>query len=210
MTRKRSHSSTLWLQRRKKDPFVQKARQEGWRARSAFKLIEIQKKHVLFKKKSTVLDLGAAPGGWSEVVASFVSEGRIVAVDRLAMDPLSGVTIVQADLEDHNVQQIILEALEHKAHVVLSDAAPNTIGHPATDHLRMMALLERIWLCAQNLLHEGGSFVCKGWKGSEWSAFVKAQRTVFRTVHVMKPQSSQKESREEYLICKGFLPKMLT
>ena len=186
---------------------MQKARQEGWRARSAFKLIEIQEKHSLFKKKSTVLDLGAAPGGWSEVVVSFVPEGRIVAVDRLAMDPLPGVVVVQADLEEQGAQERIREALEHKAHVVLSDAAPNTIGHPATDHLRMMGLVELIWHFAQGLLHEGGSFVCKGWKGSEWSGFVKMLRASFQTVGVMKPASSQKESREEYVICKGFLPK---
>ena len=204
MTRKRSHSSTRWLQRRQKDPFVHRARQEGWRARSAFKLIEIQEKHTLFKKKNTVLDLGAAPGGWCEVVASFVPDGRIVAVDRLDMDPLPGVTVVQADLEDVNVQSLIMEAMEHKAHVVLSDAAPNTVGHPATDHLRMMGLVEKIWSCAQGLLHEGGHFVCKGWKGSEWSDFVRTLREEFQAVHTMKPRSSQKESREEYVVCKGF------
>ena len=181
-----------------------RAKKEGWRARSAFKLIEIQDKHALLKKKSTVLDLGAAPGGWCEVITTYVSEGHVVGVDRLPMDPLPCVTVVQADLETESAEALIREALRHKAHVVLSDAAPNTVGHSSTDHLRMMALVEIIWHYAQMFLHNGGHFVCKGWKGHEWSGFVKKIKPYFEKTTLMKPDSSQKESREEYVIGKTF------
>jgi len=206
MPKKRTHSSTLWLQRHSRDPYVKQAKKEGWRARSAYKLIELNERYRVFKKKSTVLELGAAPGGWSEVLAMLVPAGHIVAVDRLPMDPIEGVVVVQKDLEDEDALDVIQEALCHKAHVIVSDAAPNTIGHPSTDHLRMMGLLEVIWQYVERFLHKGGAFVCKGWQGSEWGDFVLRMKKNFGAVHLVKPPSSQKQSRETYLVCQNFLP----
>jgi len=202
---RRTQSSQRWLQRWLKDPYVLRARKEGWRARSAFKLLEIEEKHKILKGKRRILELGSAPGGWTEVVRHITPTSFIVAVDRLEMDPIEGALCLQADLSSEEGWDKVRSALsDQKADVVLSDAAPNTIGHASTDHIRMMVLVEKIWQCSQSFLDDGGVFVCKGWQGHEWSVFVKSLQKYFIKTSLMKPPSSQKESREVFFIGQGY------
>ncbi len=205
MTKKRTVSSQNWLKRWHQDPYVKKAKQEGFRARSAYKIIEINEKYNIFKPKGSILEIGAAPGGWTEAIIQVAPESCIVALDRLEMAPIQGVTILQGDIETLECFELIQKTVgSEKVDAVVSDAAPNTIGHPSTDHLRLMAIVESVWGCAQSLLKQGGNFVCKGWQGNDWGLFVAELRKCFNKVHHIKPPSSQKGSREVFVVALGY------
>ncbi len=198
-----SEITKRWLKRQDRDPFVHQARAEGFRSRAVYKLQEIQQKYGFLRSGTVVLDLGAAPGSWTQWC---VHQGcHVVAVDRLPMDPLPGATVVCADLQDDSAQAVIREALGGRIpQVILSDMAPNTTGHRATDHLQVMALCDLVLSWALMMLPVGGCMVIKSFDGSETQAFLKACRRDFDRVSRYKPSASRKESSEFYIIAQGF------
>lgn len=210
--RGRKVSSQLWLKRQLNDPFVRAARAAGYRSRAAWKLRQIDDRYRLLRPGGRVIDVGAAPGGWTQVAverclagqAAGEGSGRILAVDRLEMNPVPGAIILQLDFLDPNAEAMIAAALGGPASVVLSDLAPATSGHRATDHLRSMALSEAALELALKVLEEGGSFVVKILQGSDEKPFVHAVRARFRAVHYVKPSASRKESAETYIVATGF------
>jgi 23S rRNA (uridine2552-2'-O)-methyltransferase len=201
----RTNASQRWLERQLNDPYVRAAQQRGLRSRAAFKLIEIDEKHGLLRPGARVLDLGAAPGGWTQVAAERAGPGgRVVAVDLLPMDPVPGVTIIRGDFQDEAVAAAALAALGGTADLVLSDMAPNTTGHNATDHLRIMALAELALDTALAALSPGGSFVAKVFQGGSERALLDALKRGFRGVRHVKPPASRKDSSELYVVATGF------
>ena len=201
----RDASSTRWLERQLNDPYVREAKAKGMRSRAAFKLIELDRKFHFLKKGATVLDLGAAPGGWSQVAAGRVGTGgRVVAIDLLEIAPIAGVEILQGDLREADVVQC-LEALPGgKADVVLSDMAAPTTGHRATDHLRTVALFEAALDLAERALKPGGIFVGKVFQGGAAGDLLARIKQHFRDVKHVKPPASRAESVELYLVASGF------
>ena len=189
-------SSKEWLRRHVGDPYVRKARQEGYRSRAAYKLLELDQKHSLFKPGMTVLDLGAAPGGWSQVAAQKVMPGgRVVAIDVLEMAPISGVTIIKGDFRQVSI--------ENRADVVLSDVSPNLSGIPNVDQARLLELgLSAIQLCAK-LLKRDGVFVVKAFHGEAFDELRERLAAVFTKVKVAKPSASRGESAETYVVARG-------
>jgi 23S rRNA (uridine2552-2'-O)-methyltransferase len=198
-----SEITNRWLKRQDRDPFVHQAKAEGFRSRAVYKLQDIQQKYRFLHAGTVVLDLGAAPGSWTQWC---VHQGcHVVAVDRLPMDPLSGATVVCADLQDDSAQTVIQEALGGRVpQVILSDMAPNTTGHRATDHLQVMALCDLVLSWALMMLPVGGCMVIKSFDGSETQDFLKACRRDFDRVSRYKPDASRKESSEFYIIAQGF------
>jgi len=192
-------SSKEWLRRHVSDPYVRKARQEGYRSRAAYKLLELDQKHSLFKPGMTVLDLGAAPGGWSQVAAQKVMPGgRVVAIDVLEMAPISGVTIIKGDFRQVSI--------ENRADVVLSDVSPNLSGIPNVDQARLLELgLSAIQLCAK-LLKRDGVFVVKAFHGEAFDELRERLAAVFTKVKVAKPSASRGESAETYVVARGLRP----
>lgn len=192
-------SSKEWLRRHVSDPYVRKARQEGYRSRAAYKLLEIDQKHSLFKPGMTVLDLGAAPGGWSQVAAQKVKPGgRVIAVDVLEMAPISGVTIMKGDFRELSI--------ESRADVVLSDVSPNLSGIPNVDQARLLELaLAAIEVCAK-LLKRDGVFVVKAFHGEAFDELRERLEAVFNKVKVVKPSASRGESAETYVVARGLRP----
>lgn len=204
-------SSHQWLLRQINDPFVEKAKKEGWRCRAVFKIIEIDEKFHLFKKGKIVVDLGAAPGGWSEYVVTKVGQGNIVAIDLLEMQPITGVKFFQQDFLKDDAPQKIIATLKTiarnesgKCDVVISDMAANTTGNAQVDHLRIMALLEDALNLAAQILKEDGAFVGKIFQGGSSDEIVKKLRANFSSVKYFKPNSSRKDSSETYLVALGF------
>ena len=189
-------SSKEWLRRHVSDPYVQKARKEGYRSRAAYKLIEIDQKEKLFRPGQTVLDLGAAPGGWSQVAAQKVtSSGRVIAIDVLEMAPISGVTVLRSDFRQ--------AAPEEKMDIVLSDVSPNLSGIPNVDQARLLELaLAAIELCAK-VLKRDGVFVVKAFHGEAFDELRRRLNAVFKTVKVVKPSASRGESAETYVVARG-------
>ncbi|HTT82736.1 MAG TPA: RlmE family RNA methyltransferase [Rhizomicrobium sp.] len=203
----RGASSTRWLARQLNDPYVREAKAKGYRSRAAFKLVELDEKFHFLKKGALVLDLGAAPGGWSQVAAARVGEsGRVVAADILEMTPVAGVNAVQADLLDPETPARLIEALDGKADVVLSDMAAPTTGHRATDHLRTTALFEAALEMAEQVLKPGGTFVGKVFQGGAAGDLLARVKQRFRDVRHVKPPASRAESVELYLVATGFKP----
>lgn len=200
--RKRKSGSTRWLQRQLNDPYVEEARKQGYRSRAAFKLIEIDKKLKLLKPGMKVLDLGAAPGGWSQVAAEKGCE--IVALDLLAMDPVPGVHFIQMDFLDDAAPDVLKEALAGPADLVLSDIAPNTTGHKQTDHLRIMAAVEAAYYFATEVLKPGGTFIAKVFQGGAQNTLLAQMKKDFSKIRHIKPPASRKESSEQYLVASGF------
>jgi 23S rRNA (uridine2552-2'-O)-methyltransferase len=201
----RKLSSQRWLERQLNDPYVRAAKQEGWRSRAAFKLIELDAKFHFLKKGARVLDLGAAPGGWSQVAAKRIGEGgRIVAADILEIEPLAGVTVLQCDLLDPEAPARLKEALGGPADVVLTDMAAPTTGHRATDHLRTVALFEAALDVAEDVLKPGGAFVGKVFQGGASGDLLARVKRLFRDVKHVKPPASRSESVELYLVATGF------
>lgn len=207
--RGRKISSTLWLQRQLNDPYVAKARAEGYRSRAAFKLSEMNDKHKFLKPGMRVVDLGCAPGGWLQVAAKAVKSTSdnptIVGIDYLGMGPIPGTIILEKDFTDEDAPQMLIDALGgHKADVVLSDMAAPTTGHRATDHLRIIALVEIAAEFAIETLKPGGTFVAKVLKGgTEHQLLSELKRNFSSTFHA-KPPASRPDSAESYLIAKGF------
>jgi 23S rRNA (uridine2552-2'-O)-methyltransferase len=204
----RSLSSKLWLERQLNDPYVARARREGLRARAAYKLIEIDDKYRLLKSGARVVDLGAAPGGWSEVAAKRVGlaqgRGRVVAIDLLEMAPLAGVDCIRRDFLDPRAPDEIKALLGGPADVVLSDMAANATGHRKTDHLKIMALAEAAAQFAREVLAPGGAFLCKVLQGGTEGTLLAALKRDFAAVKHVKPAASRTDSAELYLLATGF------
>lgn len=205
--RRRDPASTRWLQRQLNDPYVQAAKARGFRSRAAFKLIELDDRFRLIRKGARVLDLGAAPGGWTQVAVERAGpSGTVVGVDLLPAEPVAGATILQGDLADPAVAEAAVAALGGRADLVLSDMAPNTVGHAATDHLRIMALAEVATEVALAVLAPGGAFVCKVFQGGSERELLAMLKRRFREVRHAKPAASRKESAETYVVAQGFRP----
>ncbi len=205
----RKIGSTLWLQRQLNDPYVAKAKAEGYRSRAAYKLIELNERYKLLHKGQRVVDLGAAPGGWSIVAAQIVGttaeEPRVVGIDFLDMDPIEGVILLKKDFNDADAPDALIEALGgHKPDVVLSDMAAPTTGHRATDHLRIMQLVELAADFAINVLAPGGTFVAKVFQGGTEHELLHTLKRHFTTTLHAKPPASRQGSAESYLVAKGF------
>ena len=201
----RSLSSKLWLQRQLNDPYVARAKREGYRSRSAFKLSEIDDKAHVLKKGARVIDLGAAPGGWSQVAARQVgAKGRVVAIDVLAMEPIAGVDFVQLDFLDPAAAQTLKAMLGGPADLVLSDMAANATGHARTDHLKIMALVEAAADFAREVLKPGGAFLAKVLQGGTEATLLAGLKRDYANVKHLKPAASRADSAELYLLATGF------
>lgn len=202
--RGRSTSSVRWLNRQLNDPYVREAQRLGYRSRSAFKLIEIDDRFKLLRPARSIVDLGAAPGGWSQVALARVGRGHVVALDILEMQELGGVTIIQADFMDEDAAERLRTALGGSADVVLSDLSPKTMGHPGTDHLRIVAMAEAGLDFAETILADGGALVLKVFQGGSERELLERLRRGFKTVKHVKPSASRKESPELYVVATGF------
>jgi 23S rRNA (uridine2552-2'-O)-methyltransferase len=201
----RSGASQRWLARQLNDPYVQAAQQQGWRSRAAFKLAELDDRFHLIRRGARVIDLGAAPGGWTQVAVRR-GAGQVVAVDLLGMDPVPGAEALLGDFTEPAVQERLIAMLGGKADLVLSDMAPNTTGHTATDHLRIVALAEEALEFAVEALADGGGFVAKVFQGGAERAMLDRLKRHFATVRHAKPPASRKESSELYVVAMGFRP----
>ena len=201
----RKVSSTRWLERQLNDPYVKRARVEGYRSRAAYKLLELDEKFGLLKGVKGVVDLGIAPGGWSQVVRRRSPGAKVAGIDLLPTDPIDGVAILQMDFMDDEAPDKLREALgfEHPD-LVMSDMAANTVGHPQTDHLRTMALVEAGMLFATEVLRPGGAYVAKVLAGGADNKLVAELKRHFTTVKHAKPPASRKDSSEWYVIAQGF------
>jgi len=205
----RKIGSTLWLQRQLNDPYVARARAEGYRSRAAFKIQELHERYHLFKKGQRIVDLGAAPGGWCQVAAPIVGSTAgnplIVGIDYLEMDAIDGVTLLQKDFNDEDAPQALIDALGgHKADIVMSDMAAPTTGHRATDHLRIIALVELAADFAIQVLAPGGTFIAKVFQGGTEHELLHLLKQHFATTIHAKPKASRQDSAETYLIARGF------
>lgn len=202
---KKSSSSKKWLKRHVNDPYVQRSKKEGYRSRSAYKLIEIDEKDRLLKGGLVVVDLGAAPGGWSQVCAKKVTaSGKVIALDLLEMEPVAGVTFIQGDFGTRKGMASVEGALEgRKADLVISDMAPNMTGIPVTDQARIMDLAEIARDFALLHLKSDGAFLIKVFQGTGYDEYFKSLRQAFAKVVVRKPDASRDESAEMYLLARG-------
>jgi 23S rRNA (uridine2552-2'-O)-methyltransferase len=206
---KRKHSSKLWLERQLNDPYVAKARREGYRSRAAYKLIEIDDKHRLLKPGQTVVDLGAAPGGWSQIAAKRVGsaegKGRVVAIDLLEMGEIPGVEFAQLDFHADDAPAKLRAMLGGgRADVVLSDMAANTTGHRKTDQLRIVGLVEIAAAFAVEILNPGGAFLAKVFQSGADADLLAQLKRDFAVVKHVKPAASRQDSSERYVLATGF------
>ena len=199
-------SSGSWRERQERDPYVQRARREGWRSRAVFKLEQIDEKERLLKPGMVVVDLGSAPGSWSQYVTQKLkARSRIIAVDLLAMDSLPDVEFVQGDFQDDDIFEQLLQAVgEEGADLVMSDMAPNITGTKVVDQPRSMYLVELALDMARRVLKPGGNFVCKVFQGEGFDEFVRDARNSFERVRVIKPKASRPGSRDVYLVARNF------
>ena len=202
--RNRTAQSTRWLERQLNDPYVRKAKAEGYRSRAAYKLIELDERFGLLKGVKRVIDLGIAPGGWSQVVRRQAPAAAIVGIDLLPVDPIDGVTILEMDFMADDAPDTLMAALGGAPDLVLSDMAANTVGHPQTDALRTMALVETALAFAVDVLRPGGSFVAKVFAGGADSTLVAEMKRNFSTVKHAKPPASRKGSVEWFVVAQGF------
>jgi 23S rRNA (uridine2552-2'-O)-methyltransferase len=201
----RTTASQKWLERQLNDPYVRAAKAAGWRSRAAFKILELDEKYKLFHPGQRVVDLGAAPGGWTQVaVQRGGGSGKVVALDLLPMDEIAGATLLQGDFQDEAVEQAVLAALDGPADLVLSDMAPNTTGHNATDHLRILALIDLALDFAGKVLVPGGAFVAKAFQGGTERDLLNRMKRDFATVKHAKPPASRKGSAEMYVVAQGY------
>ena len=200
----RKVSSTRWLERQLNDPYVRRAKAENYRSRAAYKLLELDEKFGLLKGVRAVVDLGIAPGGWSQVVRRRCSQAKVVGIDLLPTDPIEGVTILQMDFMDEAAPERLKSELGVPADLVISDMAANTVGHQQTDHLRTMALVEAGLLFATEVLRPGGAYVAKVLAGGADNQLVAEMKRHFATVKHAKPPASRKDSSEWYVIAQGF------
>ncbi len=200
-------SSTLWLERQLNDPYVAAAKRAGYRSRAAFKLLELDDKYKFLKPHARVLDLGAAPGGWTQVAVERVGSDdatQVTAIDILEMDPVPGAQVVQLDFMAADAPDKIMDLLGGKVDVVLSDMAPSTTGHRKTDHLRIIGLLEAALDFAVGCLHPGGAFVAKVFQGGSERDVLDLMKRQFLTVRHVKPKASRAGSAELYVVATGF------
>ena len=202
--RGRSAQSTRWLERQLNDPYVRRAKAEGYRSRAAYKLVELDEKFGVLKGKRRIVDLGIAPGGWTQVVRRQAPKAAIVGIDLLPVDPIDGATILQMDFMDDAAPDRLVEELGGAPDLVLSDMAANTVGHPQTDALRTMALVETAFAFACDTLEPGGDFLAKVFAGGADSALVAEMKKAFRTVKHAKPPASRKGSVEWFVVAQGF------
>jgi 23S rRNA (uridine2552-2'-O)-methyltransferase len=206
--RKRTTAQQKWLSRQLNDPYVARARAEGWRSRAAFKLIEIDDRYKLLRKGQRIVDLGAAPGGWCQVAAERIgstpADTRIVAIDLLEIEPIPGVDFLQLDFTLPEADAILKARLGGEADGVLSDMAANTTGHKKTDHLRIIGLAEMAAQFAREVLAPGGFFLCKLFQGGETGQLITELKRDFATVRHVKPAASRADSSELYLLATGF------
>lgn len=200
----RKMSSTRWLERQLNDPYVKRAQAEGYRSRAAYKLIELDERFGFLKGARRVVDLGIAPGGWTQVVRRRLPGAAVVGIDLLPTDPIEGATILEMDFMDEAAPARLAEALGGSADLVLSDMAANTVGHPQTDHLRTMALVEAALDFAVETLRPGGAFVAKVLAGGADSALVAELKRRFASVKHAKPPASRKGSSEWYVVAQEF------
>lgn len=204
-------SSVAWLQRQASDPYVARAQKDGYRARAAYKLIEMNEKFRFLRDGQVVVDLGAAPGSWSQYIARAFPKSKIFAMDLLEISPIVGVETYQGDFTSDEALDWLVEKLgltdggAGTADVVVSDMAPNTVGHKKTDHIRQMVLLEYALDFALRALKVGGTFVCKSFTGGTTNDLLKQIKQNFKTVHHIKPPSSRKDSVEMFIVAMGFL-----
>jgi 23S rRNA (uridine2552-2'-O)-methyltransferase len=209
--RKRSLSSTLWLQRQLNDPYVARAKREGFRSRAAYKLIEMDERYHLLKPGQRIVDLGAAPGGWSQIAADRVKaaegRGKVVGVDLLEMEPIPGVTFAVKDFNDEDAPDVIKAMLGGEADGVMSDMAANATGHKATDHLKIVALAELAAEFACDVLAPGGFFVAKVLQGGTEGQLLARLKRDFSVVRHVKPEASRAGSAELYVLATGFRKK---
>jgi 23S rRNA methylase len=202
---KRSLSSQKWLERQLNDPYVARAKREGYRSRAAFKLLEIDEKYHILKPGQRVVDLGAAPGGWSQIAARKVGEkGRVVGIDLLPIDPMPGVEFIQLDFLDESAPDKLIEMLGGPADIVMSDMAANTTGHKKTDHLRIMGLAEAAIAFAREIMAPGGVFIAKVFQGGTENQLLADLKRDFATVRHVKPAASRADSSELYVMATGF------
>lgn len=202
--RGRKIGSTRWLERQLNDPYVKQAKAEGYRSRAAYKLIELDERFGFLKGAKRVIDLGVAPGGWAQVVRKTLPQASVVGIDLLPTVPLEGVTLLEMDFMDEKAPALLAEALGGPADLVLSDMAANTVGHPQTDHLRTMGLVEAGLLFATEILRPGGAFVAKVLAGGADSGLVAELKRNFTSVKHAKPPASRKGSSEWYVVAQGF------
>jgi 23S rRNA (uridine2552-2'-O)-methyltransferase len=200
----RKVSSTRWLERQLNDPYVQRARAENYRSRAAFKLLELDEKFSLLRGVKSVIDLGIAPGGWSQVVRRRIPQAKVVGIDLLPTDPIEGVAILQMDFMAEDAPDKLRDELGGPADLVMSDMAANTVGHQQTDHLRTMALVEAGLLFATEVLRPGGAYVAKVLAGGADNQLVAEMKRHFTTVKHAKPPASRKDSSEWYVVAQGF------
>jgi 23S rRNA (uridine2552-2'-O)-methyltransferase len=200
----RRASSTQWLERQLNDPYVRRAKAENYRSRAAYKLLELDERFGLLRGAKAVVDLGVAPGGWTQVVRRRAPGARVVGIDLLPADPIEGAQLVQMDFTDERAPAVLSEALGGPADLVLSDMAANTVGHPPTDHLRTMALVEEGLCFAREILRPGGAFVAKVLAGGADAALVAEMKRHFASVKHAKPPASRKDSSEWYVVAQGF------
>ena len=200
----RKIGSTRWLERQLNDPYVKRAKAEGYRSRAAYKLIELDERFGFLKGVGRVLDLGVAPGGWTQVVRRRAPRAHVVGIDLLPTDPIDGAVLLEMDFMDEGAPARLEEALGGAADLVLSDMAANTVGHPPTDHLRTMALVEAALDFAGTVLRPGGAFVAKVLAGGADSSLVAELKRRFAAVKHAKPPASRKGSSEWYVVAQGF------
>jgi len=205
---KRSLSSQKWLERQLNDPYVARAKREGYRSRAAFKLLEIDDRYHLLKPGQRVVDLGAAPGGWSQIAAARVGslngKGRVVGIDLLEIEPMPGVEFIQLDFLDESAPQRLIDLLGGPADLVMSDMAANTTGHKKTDHLRIIGLAEAAIHFAREVLAPGGGFVAKVFQGGTENQLLADLKRDFAVVRHVKPAASRADSSELYVLATGF------
>ena len=202
--KKRTASSTRWLERQLNDPYVKKAKADGYRSRAAYKLIELDERFGLIRGSKRVVDLGIAPGGWAQVVRKFAPKAGIVGIDLLPTEPIEGVAILEMDFMDDAAPAKLEAELDGSPDLVLSDMAANTVGHKQTDHLRTMALVEAGAWFATETLEKGGAYVAKVLAGGTDAELLKMLKSHFNSVKHAKPPASRKGSSEWYVVAQGF------
>jgi len=207
--KKLKESSKRWILRQINDPYAKKARAEGLRSRAAYKIEEIDEKFKIFKKNKFVVDLGAAPGGWSQVAVKKVGSNNVLGIDLLEIEPIPGIKFIQQDFLEENAHEKIISEIQklkskERADIILTDMAANTTGDKRTDHLRIISLLEESLYLAEKILNEDGCFVGKIFQGGSSDEILKQLRKNFKTVKYFKPKSSRKDSSETYLVAIGF------
>ncbi len=200
----RSNSSQKWITRQVNDPYVAAAKELGYRSRAAFKLLMMDEKYRILRKGQKILDLGAAPGGWTQVALAKVGKGNVFGIDLLPIEPIAGAEFIIGDMRDNESILAVIQYFKGGADLVLSDMAPNAIGDAKTDHLRVVMLAEIALDVALQVLKPGGWFVCKFWQGGAEGELRKKLQTHFTKVVYHKPDSSRKDSAEMFLVAKGF------